>query len=281
MNALHALDSDVPEPLRVFDRACERAPVGYDAFEFSAKVASGLDCQRTTRYFDTGRYPEEKIREVDALFRGLGSALNVRTQLLNHAILDSEVRFTQPLQTVLGLDAGDPARLRLKYYWVLRAHSPNLVTQLLKQLDVPAPAGLDLDKVYICGLDFDVTGLHDLKLYFALERMRLARTVKNLAPVRGLLEDCKLVCFQHCLLRHGKRQLFFHARHSHSVQRTLERLARSSSWARELLAHVTALNTQLASSKLAPWIIAFPYDNGYLDYSAFNVYFHPEESDCH
>ncbi|MEZ4372611.1 MAG: hypothetical protein R3B07_17425 [Polyangiaceae bacterium] len=275
LTALCSVDSAVPSSLKRFDELCER-DVPCDAFEGSAKVAERIDSYRTTRYFDTGRYLEEKVRQVDALFARVAGELGIDVKRLTSTLLASSERKACPLQTVIGLDAGGEPELRLKYYWVLKAHSLHLMQRLFRELQVDAPSQVNLDQVYICGLDFTSHGLHDIKLYFALDRARLSRAVRNLGPVAELFSDSKLVCFQHCVLTRGKRQMFFHARHPEVVQRALERL--ETPRAHELIERVRLLNQVLSRGKMLPWIIAFPYQEGRLDLSSCNVYFHPTES---
>lgn len=271
LKALSAFDPGVPGSLLRFDALCER-DLACDAFECSAKLARDVDLYRTTRYFDTGRYPEERIHAVDALLTRVAEELGIDIGVLSPALLGSEARKNRPLQTVLGVDAGG-SEVRLKYYWVLRAHSEELMRRLFDELGVSVPDRVNLDQVYICGLDFTTRGLHDIKLYFALDPVRVPRVVRNLGQVAELYSDAKLLNFQHCLLRPGKRQLFFHARRADTVQRALARL--TTPRAGELIEHMDRLNGMMPRGKMEPWIVAFPYRDGVLDLDACNVYFHP------
>lgn len=278
--ALAATSADVPDALRCFDGLVQASGLVPDLEEYSAKCDAALHGWRSTRYFDTGRYPQARIGAVDQLFGSLAEHLGADISgfagvggLRDDA---AGVPSGRVLQTVLGLDARDQAGdFRLKYYWVLRSRPGVLIARLLAQLGVEADPNIDLDLVYICGLDFSPRGLVDVKLYFALDRQRVSQVVGNARAVHEVLAGCKLVCFQHCLLSTEKRQMFFHAARSQTLERALIQLGRASASARALTSRIGAMNRVLAGPSLEPWIIAFPFADRRLALQAFNVYFHP------
>lgn len=261
-----------------------------DLYEYSAKADTQLQPWRATYYFDVGRHPAELAGAVDQLFLRAASALNIRLGAFPDFLGQAGWR-SQLVQTVLGIDAREDAgSLRLKYYWVLKPNSGALLGALLTALGLERQAPRDLDKVYICGLDFTQRGLLDVKLYYVLEQRRVPAFIQNFAAVRELFAGTRLVVYQHCLRAPDKRQMFFHATRSAVIQRELLRQSRRSASALELLQCVERMRLSLGAPsavlgedgdrgghRLEPWILAFPYSNRVLDLNAFNVYFHVGE----
>ncbi len=255
-------------------RALDLVP---DFFETSPHVDRDVFAPwRLTYYFDLAARPRAQViaavhRRLLALAEGFACPLpdGLRAWLSAPAWTDESM-----LQVVLGLDARhDPKDTRLKYYVILKGDASRLVAGLCEALAVTPPARAKLSQTHIVGLDLTRAGLRDVKLYYALNPDKAARTLRDPRPHARLLRGCRTVVYQHSLIVEHKRSMHFHARAPEVLLRELAGLRRAAPWSQQLVTHLTALNGP-GRPPLRPWILAHPWRDGALDRSRASLYLH-------
>jgi hypothetical protein len=278
LRALMSAREHVPEPLQRFD-AIARAGTWPSFEEYSARVGETLSPWRETCYFDVAADPR-LIEIANDRFEQLATALGfpVPPRFLQ-VIRSGAVSGPDVLQIVLGMDAGE--RARLKYYLIFKDRSDVTVERLRSALEVPAlPAALHPGSVYILGIDFgQQRPVTDFKVYVRLDPGRVAQVVRNLAQFDALWRGSRYLVFQQCVLGEG-RQVYFHASSAHVLEDWLAARAKRDEQAAELRRQIESMNQQLqreGSKILRPWIASFPYERGQLSPSPSNVYLHFSE----
>jgi hypothetical protein len=285
LRALMSARADVPEPLQRFDAIARtggenRAGEPWPSFEeYSARVGEQLSPWRETCYFDVAADPR-LIEVANDRFEQLASALAFPVPpRFMQVVRSGAVAGPDVLQIVLGLDAGE--RARLKYYLIFKDRSDVTVERLRAALEVSAlPAALDPGSVYILGIDFgQQRPVTDFKVYVRLDSARVAQVVRNLAQFDALWRGSRYLVFQQCVLGEG-RQVYFHASSARVLEDWLSAFAERNEHAAELRRQIELMNQQLereGSRILRPWIASFPYERGRLLPSPSNVYLHFSE----
>jgi hypothetical protein len=282
LRALMSARDDVPEQLQRFDALARsggdaRADAPGPSFEeYSARIGEQLSPWRETCYFDVAQDPR-LVDVANDRFEQLASKLGfpVPPRFLE-ALRSGAVAGPDVLQIVLGMDAGE--RARLKYYLIFQARSDVTVERLRAALEVPAlPAALRVGSVYILGIDFgQQRPVTDFKVYVRLDSARVAQVVRNLAQFDALWRGSRYLVFQQCVLGEG-RQVYFHASSSSVLEDWLSARAEHDEQAATLRRQIAAMNQQLhreGRPSLQPWIASFPYERGQLLPSPSNVYLH-------
>jgi hypothetical protein len=271
LEALRADDPDMPPALEVFDRIAASVDPRPDFYEHSVRIGGRSCPHRLTYYFDVHRRGPHVAREAGMRFVRLAAELGMsipprlRAFVLSDASSGDEV-----LQVVLGIEAPrDGTGARAKYYLVFRDNPGRLVRELMSAVELTPAGGADPDRVYIVGCDLTDAGVDDIKLYFRLERGRVAALLEDPGQVRELLAASRDVVFQQCTRRPARRQLYLHARSGAFLEQWL-----AAHGFEEVLGRARAANAHLGVSRLEPWIVSFAYDRRRLDLGASNVYFH-------
>lgn len=282
LRALMSARDDVPEQLQRFDAIARagdeaRADAPWPSFEeYSARIGEQLSAWRETCYFDVAGDPK-LVDVANDRFEQLASTLGFLVpQRFFEALRSGAVAGPDVLQIVLGMDAGE--RARLKYYLIFQARSDVTVERLRAALEVPAlPAGLRVGSVYILGIDFgQQRPVTDFKVYVRLDSARVSQVVRNLAKFEALWRGSRYLVFQQCVLGEG-RQVYFHASSSSVLEDWLSARAKHDEQAAALHRQIAAMNEQLhreGRPSLRPWIASFPYERGLLLPSPSNVYLH-------
>jgi hypothetical protein len=276
LRALMSAREDVPDQLQRFD-AIARSGGTWPSFEeYSARVGEQLSRWRETVYFDVAADPQ-LVDVANDRFEQLASELEFPVPPRFFEVIRSGgVAGPDVLQIVLGIDAGE--RARLKYYLIFQAHSEATVERLRAALEVPAlPPSLSPGSVYILGIDFgQQRAVTDFKVYVRLDAARVTQVVRNLAQFDALWRGSRYLVFQQCVLGEG-RQVYFHASSAQVLEDWLSARAERDESAAELCRQIEAMNQQLRREGieiLRPWIASFPYTRGQLSPSPSNVYLH-------
>ncbi len=251
-----------PPELTVFDEHA-RDP---DDVETSVQVDARVHPWRLTHYYDARGRSEAVARVVGDRLRGLAAALSTPIP----SALDRVIDACDPAirQIAIGIDVrARTEETRLKHYMVLSGDGRPVAERACAALGVEPPPGAALDRTHIVGVDLTRDGLHDVKLYFAIEPSEVARTLRDPGPWQPLLRACRAVVFQHSLLVADKRSMHFQAGAPAALSGELDRLRDSAPATVDLLAHLRAIGPSLE-----PWIVSFPYRDGRLERGRFNVY---------
>ncbi len=272
--AMRRLDGGVPEAIEAFDAAFGGA-LKPDDHEHSMRVdGADLDASRLTWYFDVARRGSALTAELSAAFARLCDQLELPLSAAVRTWLTTRLpRSDDVLQLVEGIDAGDRARgVVLRKYLVFRRDPEDCVREVLEAAGVrQLPANVDPRRVSILGLEVDRTGVADVKLYFELERERLPRVMANFAELGPVLPgQVRSVMFQHCCKRPERQQLYLHGDGPSGLLQWLEQRPAFA----QLVKRRAAMDAELKSDRLEPWIIAFPFRAGRADLDRGNVYFH-------
>jgi hypothetical protein len=276
LRALMSARDDVPDQLQRFDEIARSGRVWPSFEEYSARVGEQLSAWRETCYFDVAGDPS-LVDVANDRFERLADALGFPVpQGFFEVVRSGAVAGPDVLQIVLGIDAGE--RARLKYYLIFRAHSELTVERLRAALEVPAlPPSLSPGSVYILGIDFgQQRPVTDFKVYVRLDGARVAKVVRNLAQFEALWRGSRYLVFQQCVLGEG-RQVYFHASSSSVLEHWLSARAEHDEQAAMLRRQIATMNQQLhreGRASLQPWIASFPYERGQLLPSPSNVYLH-------
>ncbi len=277
--ALRSARPAVPEALARFDEVVRAGACGPSFEEYSARIGDVLSPWRETCYFDLGAPSAGEV--ADERFLAAAEAVGVELpppfidQLRARASVAPEV-----LQIVLGYDAGGAgAAPRLKYYLIFRADSSAQVERLRQAVGAPPlPPSLDPTTVYIVGVDFSASGLHEFKIYVRLAPARLRAAIRNLEHFPELWRGSRYLVYQRCLLSGGE-QVYFHAASALVLERELARRAAQQASAAALQAQLSAMNGS-ARARWRPWILSLPFARGRLGDAPSNVYFHRDDDAC-
>ncbi len=259
------------------EAARESSPRAPDFFETSPHVDREVFAPwRLTYYFDLSARPRAEVvntvhGRLLALARRYAFPLpdGLRAWLSATSWTDESM-----LQVVLGLDArADPADTRLKYYVILKGDAGRLVAALCEALAVSPPQRAKLEQTHIVGVDLTRAGVRDVKLYYALDPVRAARTLRDPRPHARLLQGCRTIVYQHSLIVEHKRSMHFHARAPEVLLRELATMRRAAPWSQRLVTHLKALNAP-GRPPLRPWILAHPWRDGALDRGRASLYLH-------
>jgi hypothetical protein len=276
LRALMSARADVPEQLQRFDEIARSGRVPPSFEEYSARIGEQVSPWRETCYFDVAA--DQQLVDVandrfEQLARTLGFPVPPR---FLEVVRSGAVAGPDVLQIVLGIDAGE--RARLKYYLIFQARSDVTVERLRAALEVPTlPASLSPGSVYILGIDFgQQRPVTDFKVYVRLDATRVSQVVRNLAQFEALWRGSRYLVFQQCVLGEG-RQVYFHASSSSVLEDWLSARAERDEQAAMLCRQIARMNQQLNGEgrpSLQPWIASFPYERGQLLPSPSNVYLH-------
>lgn len=276
LRALMSAREDVPDSLQRFDAIARSGAAPPSFEEYSARIGESLSPWRETCYFDVVGDPQ-LVDVANDRFEQLATTLGfpVPPRFLE-VIRSGAVAGPDVLQIVLGIDAGE--RARLKYYLIFQAHSEATVERLRVALEVPMlPPSLAPGSVYILGIDFgQQRPVTDFKVYVRLDPARVRQVVRNLGQFAALWRGSRYLVFQQCVLGEG-RQVYFHASSSSVLANWLSTRAQHDEQAAKFVRQTALMNEQLhreGRPSLQPWIASFPYERGQLLPSPSNVYLH-------
>lgn len=279
VTAIAPPDADVPAAFRTFDRIARSAEPPPDFTEHSARFGESLAPHRATHYFDVDVHGRGIVRDVGSRFLAMTSALGLPVvEPLETLLLEGLPERSEIQQVVLGIDArAATSATRTKYYVLFREPAPSVVERMRGMLGLPPFPGLPVSEVFLVGIDVDATGVSDLKVYLRLDRTRLARTIRNRAAVRALVDGARDVVLQQCLRQASRRQLHFHATDDTLYADWLARRAMDDAGVAELLRHASAVEARLGGGRLGPWIVGLEHHDATLRLTSGNVYFHVTE----
>lgn len=273
--ALRESDPHTPESLVTFDRLMV-PDIAPDFLEWSAHVAHDVCPHRLTYYFDTHRRGAPLARIVGERFLDLARMLGTTIPPPIARVMTTDVpAHDSVLQVVVGIDERTPPDKRIKYYLVFRSNPSEIIHKIVDSFGSPSPVeSVDVQRTYIVGIDFREDGVDDVKLYFRLDLRHLGRVVENVADFDPLVRLSRDVVFQHCLLHPERRQMYLHATHDRVIGPWLAATSRARPAFSQLVQRQIRTQQALTPTRVAPWIISFPYRNRRMDASTSNVYFH-------
>ena len=272
----HADLGPTPELARIFDRisahGAEGAGEGPDFFETSPQVGDALAPWRMTHYFDLKDRAAGRRAEVFSRLRALADELGVPDlERLEPALGEAAPPEPAMRQLCLGVDVRrETGHSRVKLYAIFEGDAEAWTRALCLALGHPPPEAARLSLTHIVGLDFTLAGLHDLKLYFAMEPRKVTRTLRRPQLAIPLLRGCRRVVYQHSLIVPGKKSMHFHADAPSVMHGELARLRAHAPATAELERRLGGLR----EGGLEPWILAHPFAEGELERGVYSLYLH-------
>lgn len=257
------------------DHPCDFQPYRFamsqvpeDAVEYSVSLARTGNAGRIAHYYDVRRHGPERAEEVRSAFAEAADAIGVTVpDAVWHWLRDENL--DGALQLATGIDARGDATTRLKLY-VIGDDQPCGARD-----SVCALAGADpraAKDAHIVAVDLTRAGLHDVKIYHALDQARLPRVVAAPWLKTPLFRSAQDVIFQHSLIQTDRRRLHVRVDRPAAISELLAGLASVHSNALdEAVAEIEAEN----SIELRSWLLAFDYEKGRLNPARGTVYLHP------
>ena len=264
-----------PEQVRSFDRITAGGTQSEppDFYETSPRVAEQVSPWRLTHYFDLAGRGTDHRAGVYARFvelcneLGMPGAEHLSPMFERAAPVEPALR-----QLCIGLDCPrDPQSIRVKLYAIMEGKAEAWTVALAGLLGVDPPAEATLDLTHIVGLDFTAGGLHDVKLYFAMDPKRVSGTLRNRRRAAELLNGCRRVVYQQSLLVAGKKSMHFHADAPRVLDDELVPLRSTVPASAEFERRLAGLRERAG---MEPWILAHPFADGELDRSVYSLYLH-------
>lgn len=271
--ALEHIWGAAPKLVRRFD---DRAALGEgprpDFHESSPQVVGDrVHPWRITHYFDVAGQPLAKRLGVSARLDACAAALGITIpDVLAHWL--AQPRPEPALrQLCLGIDwRPELESTRLKLYAIYEGDAEASTRSLCTALDVDPSSVASLSLVHIIGVDLDLAGLRDVKLYFSMPPGKVTRTLRDPMLAVPLLRGCRRVVYQRSLIVPDKQSYHFHADSPAVLRSELGRLREHAPATVELERRYVAL----AAQGLSPWILAHPFAAGLLDRSVYSLYLH-------
>lgn len=266
----HTRRGNVAHPSDFHPYRLAMSQVPEDAVEYSVSLGRTGHSSRLAHYYDVRRHGVERAGKVREAFAHAADAIGITVpDAVWHWLRDENL--DGALQLATGIDARGDETTRMKLY-VIGDNEPCGARD-----EVCALAGADpqaAENAHIVAVDLTREGLHDVKIYHALDPERLERVVAKPWLKTPLFRSAQDVIFQHSLIQTERRRLHVRVERPSAISELLEGLP--SVHFDELSATIAELEAE-NGIELRSWLLAFDYERGRLSPRRGTVYLHPWE----
>lgn len=257
-----------------FVHTLQTSGLASDLTEHSFAVGpDDLSLFRRSEYFNVRARGSHEAEHVLAMFERLAGSLGVHLSDCVRGWLSPEA-MDGALQIAIGIDDRDNEQTRLKFYLICDQRPCAARENAFEILHVDPSTFGGVENAHIVGLDLTHDGLHDVKLYYALNKALLSRVLRPRYMHSPLVNHSKHVVLQASVLQDRGRRMHIISDSCAVVENNLaERVSETASG---LVTDRLRQIEQTEGVVLKPWIGAYDFDKGHLSESAFSVYFHPQ-----
>ena len=270
-----ASQGPMPEGFSDFDEIVGRGDSGPDTFEYSVAVGGQPAKWRLTHYFDVRGARHAQVGANTRFLEAAGAlripiSSSIRSYLERSDVSDAS-------QIAVGIDARpDGSETRLKYYLICDEQGASPCEPLRAAAGIEIPSRLTAVRTHILGLDFRRGGLHDMKVYHALDVSQLGRIFRDTSAHQTLIDGAREAVLHECIEPGRPRKLHVALSETKDMERLISTELGQVAGTLPMLAHVAELNER-DGVDIFPWILARPYANGALATRPYTVYFHPRD----